>query len=112
MLLDLSLGGQSSEMEFASLNLSYPPFQWTSSGDAFEQLANMMIFCYEHDVTVPLRNGPGSFKDVYLKGESRTDAGVTRDLGLADTFNQVAFSGTLIPKLDAKVTKRLDRLNE
>lgn len=46
-------------------------------GDAFEQLAR---FCYKHNLTVLLRTGPGTFKDVYLKGVSRTDADVTRAL--------------------------------
>lgn len=46
-------------------------------GDAFEQLAK---FCYKHTLTVPLRTGPGTFKDVYLKCVSRTDADVMRIL--------------------------------
>lgn len=71
MLLDLNLGGQSSDMEFASLILSYPPFQWTSLGDAFD---------HKHNLKVPLRTGPGTFEDVYFENLSRTDAGVTRDL--------------------------------
>lgn len=64
-------------MEFASLILSYPPFQWTSLGDAFEQLA---MLCHKHNLKVPLRTGPGTFEDVCFESVSRTDAGVTRDL--------------------------------